>query len=183
MRKLALPSTRMVTTPSSPSIFSTSRKLTLHTRRATARATPTPTLGTDPAVADTDGDGRIDGQDACPFDPADDSDGDGSCDSVDACPLDPDDDADNDGVCGDVDLCLGADRTGDRDHDGICTDRDVCPDDPEDKLISGVCVSDLEVAPVDDQGGCRFSVVGSPAPFAAALFPLTLVLLRRRKEV
>ncbi len=58
-----------------------------------------------------------------------DTDGDGIVNCDDACPNDPQNDADQDGVCGDVDLCQGGDDKEDVDGDGIpdFCDREVQP--------------------------------------------------------
>jgi outer membrane protein OmpA-like peptidoglycan-associated protein len=90
-----------------------------------------------PEVRDTDGDGLVDSEDACPLQPEDfdgfeDSDGcpeldndkDGIPDTSDGCPNEPED---VDGFQ-DEDGC----PDGDNDNDGIADARDKCPRDPED---------------------------------------------------
>jgi hypothetical protein len=99
--------------------------------------------GTDPYDADSDDDGRTDGEDDCPLDPQNDADGDGICGDVDACPLDPDNDSDGDGWCADSDNCPSVwnpsqadsvhpngigDACDDPDGDGVFDDADNCPD-------------------------------------------------------
>ncbi len=92
------------------------------------------------AELDTDGDGIVDKEDACPTEPEDrdgfqdedgcpdpDNDADGILDTADNCPNEPEDidgDRDQDG-CPDLD--------GDRDGDGIIDRLDRCPEEPEDR--------------------------------------------------
>ncbi len=103
-----------------------------------------------PAEVDSDGDGVMDDQDHCPFDPDDDIDDDGICGDVDACPLDADNDIDGDGICGDVDTCP-LDPFDDVDGDGFCGDVDACPLDPDNDLDGdGIC-GDVDVCPLDPQ--------------------------------
>ena len=66
--------------------------------------------GTNPLIADTDGDGLSDGDEVNLYftDPTvfeSDIDGDGIANADDVCPNDPDNDADGDLICGDVDNC------------------------------------------------------------------------------
>jgi outer membrane protein OmpA-like peptidoglycan-associated protein len=104
---------------------------------------------------DSDGDGFLDAEDACPYEPGiapdgcpeGDRDGDGFLDGVDKCPDTPgiapdgcpEKDRDGDGILDSVDKC--PDTPGvpeyegcpipDRDGDGILDPNDKCPDDPE----------------------------------------------------
>jgi hypothetical protein len=88
---------------------------------------------------DSDGDGLLDSQDACPADAQNDVDGDGICGDVDVCPLDRIDDADEDGICGSDDVCP-ADPQNDIDGDYRCADFDACPLDPlNDQDADGLC--------------------------------------------
>ncbi len=90
---------------------------------------------------DTDGDGRHDGVDAFPNDPADwfDSDGDGVGDNADAFPMDPNEteDSDGDGV-GDNTDAFPNDPTesSDMDGDGVGDNTDVFPNDPTEAFDS-----------------------------------------------
>jgi hypothetical protein len=108
---------------------------------------------TEPPPPDTDGDGVLDPDDACPDDPLQwtDADGDGVCDEVDDdCPDDPagwadtngdglcdgDDDIDGDGISNAEELSYGADcaisdpLVADTDLDGIADNDDLYPRDP-----------------------------------------------------
>jgi hypothetical protein len=78
--------------------------------------------GTDPRLADTDGDGFLDGADACPITAGGgplDGDGDGVCDDDDACASDPVEVADGDGD----DTCDVADL--DDDDDGFLDSEEI----------------------------------------------------------
>ena len=100
---------------------------------------------------DTDGDGVIDEEDACPEDATQwtDADGDGICDEVDDnCPEDPYQwtDADGDGVCDEVedDCPEDPNQSLDSDGDGICDDTDPCPNDPSNVDTDGDGICDGE---------------------------------------
>jgi hypothetical protein len=92
--------------------------------------------GTDPTLADTDGDGLSDGEEAAwgsaPLVAEPDLDGDGAANAVDPCPADADDDADGDGWCAPDDGCPSdPDPTqADLDGDGLGDACDPCVDDP-----------------------------------------------------
>ncbi len=131
-----------------------------------AACTPVKTAPTPPpAPRDTDRDGIVDAQDACPDRPEDfdgiedddgcpeasrDRDGDGIMDELDRCPDLPED---KDGV-EDDDGC--PDVSDDRDGDGLADAVDRCPDQPEDK--DGF--QDEDGCPdVDNDGDGLFDVV------------------------
>jgi OOP family OmpA-OmpF porin len=75
---------------------------------------------------DRDGDGIVDGSDACPDQPEDLD----SFQDLDGC---PDDDNDGDGIADAVDACpnVAEDKDGDRDEDG-------CPEEPADRDLDGI---------------------------------------------
>ena len=98
--------------------------------------------------SDSDGDGVIDTEDACPDDPNQwtDADGDGYCDEIDdACPDDPNNafDTDGDGYCNEDDACPNdPEQWLDTDGDGYCDGNDDCPENPDGFLDSngdGLC--------------------------------------------
>jgi hypothetical protein len=123
------------------------------------------------APVDTDGDGRVDGADAFPTDPAEwadsdldrvgdnadicpggddavDGDTDGSPDACDACPVDFYNDSDGDGSCDATDPCP-LDPDDDADDDGVCGDEDFCPLDLDDDAdADGIC-GDVDRCPAD----------------------------------
>ncbi len=83
--------------------------------------------GTDALRADTDGDGAPDGAEVCPLDATNDPDADGTCQEVDNCPSlanASQADADADGAGDACDPCFGTGADGD--GDGFCDDRDTC---------------------------------------------------------
>jgi hypothetical protein len=96
------------------------------------------------APMDTDGDGVIDAEDACPgHDDHIDTDGDGVADGCDPCPVDNPDDSDGDGVCDAEDACPDHDDTIDVDADGVADGCDACPLDATDDIDGdGVCDSE-----------------------------------------
>ncbi|MFK8028573.1 MAG: galactose oxidase-like domain-containing protein, partial [Gammaproteobacteria bacterium] len=94
-------------------------------------------------ATDTDGDGVIDSEDACPNDPNDsiDSDGDGVCDNAEIAeggdPNDPNDnlDSDGDGVVNNQDAFPNdPNETTDTDGDGVGDNGDVFPNDANETL-------------------------------------------------
>ena len=115
------------------------------------------------ANTDTDGDGVVDTEDACPEDDQQwsDVDGDGVCDEIDdACPASADQstDADGDGHCDEEDDACPDDPTGwtDADGDGHCDEADdACPGDPlqwSDADGDGYCDEVDDLCPGDGSG-------------------------------
>ena len=111
-------------------------------------------------IADRDGDGVVDEEDACPDDPTQwsDIDGDGYCDEVDdACPdlVTSWVDSDGDGYCDGEDACPeDPTQWSDIDGDGYCDEEDACPNDPDHWLDSdgdGYC---------DDEDDCPHDASG-----------------------
>lgn len=97
--------------------------------------------GTDPRLADTDGDGFLDGADACPLAEtggAIDGDGDGVCDGDDACPSDPLEvaDADGDGTCDVADLDDDEDGFLDSEEIAFGSDPRDAASNPQDALLA-----------------------------------------------
>ena len=98
-------------------------------------------------ILDTDGDGVVDDEDACPNDSEQwtDADGDGVCDEVsDKCPDDPNtwSDLDGDSLCDENDPCPEEQSNLDTDGDGVCDGADGCPEDATDYIDTdgdGVC--------------------------------------------
>ena len=108
----------------------------------------------DDALDDSDLDGTCDSDDICPGgDDASDTDGDSVPDDCDDCPLDAADDSDADGVCDSDDACPGGDDASDTDGDGTPDDCDDCPlDAADDSDGDGVCDSD-DACPSEDASG------------------------------
>jgi len=124
---------------------------------------PRPPKETEAPPPDSDGDGIIDPEDACPQTPGvedpdpkkngcpPDSDGDGILDQDDACPDTP-------GVPNDDPTKHGCPPPGDRDADGIIDDEDACPDTPgvkSDDPAKNGCPPDRDGdGIIDDKDAC-----------------------------
>lgn len=159
---------------------------------------------------DTDGDGVVDGRDACPDTPQGcsvdargcpgDGDGDGVCDRIDKCPNTPHGarvdaqgcpiDDDGDGVFNGTDQCPSTprgctvDAQGcplDADGDGVCDGLDQCPDTPKG------CAVDTQGCPhdADNDGVCdgKDQCANTPAGAQVDSDGCPLVETKRREEV
>jgi hypothetical protein len=116
------------------------------------------TLGTDPNLADSDGDGANDGTDPFPTDPSEsvDTDGDGVGDNAD-----PDDD--NDGVLDTGDNCPTSANAGQENHDNDGLGDACDPDNDNDGVpdTSDACPVEAPALGLDADGdGCTDTIAG-----------------------